>query len=386
MEKKEIEEYIFLLLRGKATAEQGEELRVWMMEEEEHRQLFEDVCRTWYQLKYSVSGRKIDTSAALQRALRRTHRKVNLRKWGLWSSGVAALIGICLGSWKIFQSDCPDTLPQELVVEDVQSGEKRAMLTLADGRQIPLASGQEVKVDLGFARAVEDSVAGLVYQFKDSVEIPVEYHTITVPRAGEYIMVLSDGSRVWLNAETEMKYPVSFDARKREIYIKGEAFFEVVKDVQRPFIVHTPYTQTTVLGTAFNVMAYEDVKSTEITLVSGKVAVGAGGKLCRIFPGQQVAVNNHSLQMESREVNVGFYTSWKNGLFDFEGMSLRELCLQLSRWYDVDFFFVDQTAENKRFTGAVKRNNSLRFMLEFVEKTSNVRFEVKGKTVSVYDR
>lgn len=160
-------------------------------------------------------------------------------------------------------------------------------------------------------------------------------------------MTLSDGTKVWINAESEIKYPVVFGPDKREVFITGEAFFEVVKDSLRPFIVHTPNAQTTVLGTSFNVMAYPDERHTEITLLKGAVVVEAAGRNQYIKPGQQVQVDNVSKEMNCREVNAGRYASWKDGLFDFEGMKLEDLAVELSRWYDVDFFLSMQLAGRK---------------------------------------
>ncbi|WP_229098389.1 FecR family protein [Odoribacter splanchnicus] len=138
--------------------------------------------------------------------------------------------------------------------------------------------------------------------------------------------------------------------------------------------------------TFFNVMAYPDERHTEITLLKGAVVVEAAGRNQYIKPGQQVQVDNVSKEMNCREVNAGRYASWKDGLFDFEGMKLEDLAVELSRWYDVDFFFIHAASGQKKFTGAIKRNNSLQFMLDFIEKTSDVRFEVKENVVRVYNR
>lgn len=378
---------ILLLLKGEATYEQEEQVRTWLEADEENRLLYRQISETYYRLNYSSRWRELDSKAAFVKVNRQIQKKGGFTRWRMQLLCVAALIVICLGIAFVIQYSgkiTPDEVP---AVAQIPSGEMKAMLTLANGTKVELNAANKVNVDLGFALAVEDSVMGLRYQFKDSVAaVPDEYNTLTVPRSGEYIMVLGDGSRVWLNSETELKYPVAFGAAKREVYLTGEAYFEVAKDTARPFIVHTPQTTTTVLGTSFNVMAYRDEEQTEITLVTGAVAVNAGNHKCRITPGYQVSVDNRSLDMLQKPVRVDFYTSWKNGLFDFEGMTLEELSVKLSRWYDVDFFFVNREAAEKRFTGAIKRNNSLQFMLDFIQKTSNVRFEINQNTVRVYNQ
>lgn len=384
----EIEEIIQLLpwlLEGRASEEQEKEVSRWLEEDEGNPVLYKELCAMYYKLHYAHRWADIDPVTAGSKIRLGMEKKSIRLRLTAWASGIAVLleIGLCV-SYFVHREDV--VMSERIIAKDVKSGEKKALLTLADGRQVELKADHRVNMDLGTVTAIEDSLVGLVYQVKDSSKTPLEYHLLSVPRAGEYIMTLSDGTKVWLNSETEMKYPVAFGGGKREVFITGEAFFEVVKDSTRPFIVHTPYTHTTVLGTSFNVMAYAGEERTEITLVTGCVHVEAGTSVCRITPGYQVQVDNTSLNMKNRQVNTAFFTSWKEGVFDFDRMTLDQLCVQLSRWYDVDFFFANQSAAEKRFTGAIKRNNTLRFMLDFVEKTSNVRFEVNGKTVSVYNQ
>ena len=385
MSNNEITISIISLLEGKATAEQEAEIRCWLRENEENRRIFQETAELYYKLNYSKQWKEIDAKKAAVRVKNIVHRRSVHQLWMYRWGGVAALILICISIALLFQGKNTGISQSFAVVEEIRAGEMKATLTLGDGKKVELPGGGLLDMDLGFAQATEDSLSGLVYKFRDSVQAPHEYHTLTVSRAGEYIMTLPDGSRVWLNSETELKYPVVFDKDQREVFLTGEAYFKVAKDSKRPFVVITPKTRTTVLGTSFNVMAYRDEMQTEVTLVEGAVKVMAGEKECRIVPGQQLTVDNSSLQMSQREVNVSFYTSWKDGVFDFDHMALSDLCVKLSRWYDVDFFFVNQTVAEKRFTGAVKRSRSLQFMFDFIQKTSGVRFELKGKTVTVYN-
>lgn len=387
MEKEKVMEYMLLLVHRKATLEQEEELASWLDESEENRCIYLKMLRMYYQLNEADCWQKIDTGKAVKK-MRKAISHGTVRS--LWQNrraglvGIAALLAVSIGAVVFLQTkEKVDSLPLAVNAE-VKAGEMKAMLTLANGQKVEL-SNKEQNIDLGFVCAVEDSAAGLKYQLKDSVVIPREMHTLSVPRAGEYMMTLSDGSRVWLNSESVLKFPVTFDAGKREIYLSGEAYFEVAKDARRPFVVITPQTRTTVLGTSFNVTAYQGEQRTEITLVSGAVSVAAGAQERRITPGHQVAVDHDSGELTDREVKVSLFTSWRDGVFDFDDMTLSELCVKLSRWYDVDFFFVHQAAAEKRFTGAIKRNRHLQFMLDFIQKTSGVHFEIKGKTVTVYN-
>jgi len=386
MGEEDIISLIPLLLQGKATDEQERSVRRWLEEDEEHPEIYRRHCAVYYRLRYAGEWEKIGLSRAESRVKWQLGRKSVFFRIGKLLSGAAALLLICIGVYRLLHSGGQPAMPPQEVAVQIKSGEKKAVLTLADGKQVELISGSAVELDLGSVQATGDSLAGLVYLAKDTRVKTLEYHVLKVPRAGEYIMTLSDGTKVWLNSESEIKYPVVFGEERREVFITGEAFFEVKQDSLRPFLVHTPCTQTTVLGTSFNVMAYPAAPQTEITLLQGAVMVEAAGRNQSIIPGQQLQVNNVSKEMTCREVNVNRYASWKEGLFDFEGMKLEDLVTELSRWYDVDFFFANRTAAAKRFTGAVKRNNNLQFMLDFIEKTSDVRFEVKGKTVCVYNQ
>ena len=385
MEKQDLITFLILSRWGKVNPEQETEIRRWLEEDEAHRQIFREICELYYKLNYAATWEKVDAGKAFEASRRKANRIHRLRWQRRILSGVAALMMIGLGCLWLQQQpfgELPQTMTES---QDIGSGEMKACLTLASGEKVILNADNKMNVDLGFARAVQDSLCGLIYRFKDSVVAPREFHTLSVPRAGEYVMVLADGSRVWLNSETELKFPVTFDRDKREVFLSGEAYFEVVKDAGRPFVVVTPRTKTTVLGTSFNIMAYGEEQHTEITLVSGAVTVTAGKQNCRIVPGYQISVDNESLELQDRLVNVSFYTSWKDGLFDFDDMSLEELGTKLSRWYDVDFFFANREVAEKTFTGAIKRNRSLQFMLDFIQKTSGVRFERKEKTVTVYN-
>ncbi len=375
--------FLPLWLKGEVTLEQEEALKVWLEESDENRQLFREWCSLYFRVGYLRHWDKIDWREGVK-VCRTRRSQMRFRKLGYWFSGIAAMCLLSVGLLSRLRSPEQVEIGME-IAETVKIGEKKAVLTLADGRKVELDS-KKVVMDLGHVTAEGDSLSGLVYHsVRDSLKEESEYNTLSVPRGGEYILTLSDGTRVWLNSETEMTYPVAFSGDKREVSVIGEAFFVVKKERERPFVVRTQQTRTTVLGTAFNVMAYEGKQQTEITLVQGCVAVSAGGKDCRIEPGQQVSVDNVSLQMEKHDVNVAYFISWKEGLFDFDCMKLSELCEKLGRWYDVDFFFENPGLGDKRFTGAVKENNSLQFMLDFVEKTAGVHFEVKGKTIRVYD-
>ncbi|MCB6971580.1 MULTISPECIES: FecR family protein [Butyricimonas] len=376
---------------GNATDEQVKRVREWMEAGVENRQEYERLSRLYYRLGYTRRWDEIDEQTERSRLMGRLS-KLRMRRMGryIWNGVAVAcvVVGVTVFLWT--RETTPIKLPS-LNLAKVLSGSSKATLVLDDGRMIPLTADTSFRIQVAGAMVKEDLVAGLKYEISDSLrEVlkrqPVGYNKLVVPRGGEYIMTLADGTRVWLNAETEMKYPVVFGKDTREVYVKGEAYFEVAKDTACPFIVYASGVATRVLGTSFNVMAYEGEERVEVTLVTGKVEVGNVDGKCSLASGWQAVVEQGTHRITRREVNVAAYTSWRNGLFDFREMTLEELVMKLSRWYDVDFVFENDDARDKRFTGAVKRNNTLEFMLHFIEKTSNVYFKVDKGIIRIYEK
>lgn len=213
-------------------------------------------------------------------------------------------------------------------------------------------------------------------------------HVLDVPRGGEYKLVLSDGTRVHVNAESRLSYPASFAGRKREVHLTGEAFFEVAKDALHPFIVHTPNSTIEVMGTRFNVNTYEQ-DQTAVTLEEGSVKVYAGKeedkaeKPVSLSPGEQAIVQPASIHMQ--RVQVAEYTSWANGIYEYTDTPLEVIVEQLSRWYDVDITFADPQLKKRRFAGVIFRNQPLQKAVDILSKISNVSFKQKGNTIEIIE-
>ena len=208
------------------------------------------------------------------------------------------------------------------------------------------------------------------------------YNTLNVPKGAEFNLVLADGTQVWLNAESKLKYPVVFGSEERVVELEGEGFFKVSKDASRPFRVKTKSQVVEVLGTEFNVDAYPDEGYVYTTLVEGKVKVDAEGKSLELVPGMQSVVGGQ--EMYSRKVNTGDVVSWKNGMFVLEDKSLEEIMSKLARWYDFNIFYQNQAVKEITFKGKIPRYASFESILDILERTGEVKFKVSGQTVTVY--
>ena len=165
--------------------------------------------------------------------------------------------------------------------------------------------------------------------------------------------------------------------------MEGEVYLEVKRDEERPFIVYAGETEIRVLGTSFNVKAYAEEGEVVTTLLSGKVSVGVGERSTKLDPGKQAIWNRKEDRISVREVDASRYISWTKGVFEFEDLSLAEITLQLSRWYDIQFVFEDEDCAERRFTGGVKRYAPLVNFLEIMEQTTNVKFEYAGKNIVI---
>ena len=214
----------------------------------------------------------------------------------------------------------------------------------------------------------------------------VEQSVIRVPQGGEYGVVLADGTKVWINSESELSFPSAFEGKDRVVELKGEAYFDVVKDAGHPFIVKTGETAIRVLGTSFNICAYAEDGYQQTTLVSGSVEVDYRGKQYRLTPGEQLEVREEGGEPEIRKVDVRLYTSWKDGMFRFLDMPLDELTVKLKRWYDVNFVFENEACKAYRFSGAVRKDVDFNEFIQLVETTTNVKFEIDGDNIVIKEK
>ena len=281
-----------------------------------------------------------------------------------------------------------DTLPiaSEGVVK-ITPGGPRAVLITADQtvHELNGVQGQrEIEVEKGVV--IKQGGANLEY---DSLGAPVQevtlaMNTLKIPRGGEFRLKLSDGTNVYLNSASELKYPVRFDEKERRVYLSGEAYFEVTKDSDRPFYVVTEEVQVRVYGTEFNVNTHQPGK-VHTVLVDGKVGIKKRGMTGEITmkPGELASFDRNAGTFEVKEVDVRQYVVWKDGYFTFENESLEQILNTLSLWYDVDVFFQSESAKQLVFTGYMKRYNDISEILNAITEVVGVNFTINEKTIIV---
>jgi ferric-dicitrate binding protein FerR (iron transport regulator) len=234
--------------------------------------------------------------------------------------------------------------------------------------------------DQGGAKVLKTGEGRLVYQPEKAAAKTV-YNTIVIPSGGEYQVVLPDGTRVWVNAVSTLKFPTAFTGSTRRVELTGEAYFEVAPDSRRPFEVHSGSQTVRVLGTRFNVMAYDDEAVVRTTLLEGSVRVSSTSAQVVLHPGQQASLASASGDIHVSRVNVEAAVAWKNGLFRFDETDLKTIMRQISRWYDVEVEYSGPVTDRK-FTGTMSRNVTLDHVLK-VLALSDVHFKVEGRKITV---
>ncbi|MCZ4695564.1 FecR family protein [Ancylomarina euxinus] len=263
-------------------------------------------------------------------------------------------------------------------------GSKKAILTLDGGKQMILDETLTSVISEKDGTLIEkDSSNSLTYNDNKNDQLRLIHNRINVPRGGEYSLVLADGTKVWMNSESSLKYPVQFAGSTRQVELTGEAYFEVAHNPSHPFIIKARDTEVKVLGTKFNLSAYDDADYIATTLVEGSVELSSLGNKELLKPGYQAVVKRGESEFLIQAVNTNLYTSWVNGVFEFHDHSLEDICHQLSRWYNVEFFFTEKQYRDLRFTGAAKRNKPIDFTLEMIEKMANIKFAIRDDKIIV---
>ncbi|MBW7840774.1 MAG: FecR domain-containing protein [Chitinophagaceae bacterium] len=311
-------------------------------------------------------------------------------RWTRIAAAVIAFTILAGGYWWSMQSRHN---PQQLAEanhenqyqNDLEPGGNKAVLTLADGSTIILDSINSGAISTqGNVMVIKLSDGQLSYKVSAQKEAgaTISYNTITTPKGGQYQLELADGSKVWLNAASSLTFPTAFSGAQRNVKMKGEAYFEVSKDASKPFIVSAGEVSVEVLGTEFNVNAYEDEENLKTTLLKGAVNVTDNRQTITLVPGEQARFNHSNHQLKTlKGVDVNSVIAWKNGFFSFNDASLKEVMQQLARWYDVDVVY-EGTVKEREFGGKIDRNANASQVLKILEE-SNVHFRIEGKKIIV---
>ena len=298
---------------------------------------------------------------------------------------VAAAAVLLFGVFAVYKYGFTKTSHKQQIAKidttkDIAPGGNKAILTLADGTQIILDSVANGKLtNQGNTKIIK--LDGKLAYSSTGNSSEILYNTITTPNGGQYQLILEDGSKVWLNAASSLRFPSAFVGKQRNIELTGEAYFEIAKNANMPFNVLVNNMNVQVLGTHFNVMAYKDESEIKTTLLEGVVKVTSGGAVGLLKPGKQARLDN-SGNIKIADADIETEMAWKNGLFLFDYTDIKTIMRQLSRWYDADISF-EGNITHKTFTAQISRNTNLSAVLKKLELTGGIHFKIEGKKIMV---
>lgn len=351
----------------------------------EYHPLLEDIIQasletapeTGISMKDERVGTMLSAITGRQPELRKVHF---LRRYRWMAAAMLLLLGT--GAYFLLQRS-----PQQVKVaakpDDVPPGGARAMLTLANGKTVPLDSTGSQTIQQGQVTVYQQ---GGQLQYNNAAtqgtSAGPSYNTLTTPRGGFFSITLPDGSKVWLNAASSLKYPVTFQGKERVVELQGQAYFEIAANPQQPFRVRlSKGAEVQVLGTSFDVMAYTDEKTAQATLVEGAVKIKQAAVQAILKPGQQAVLDQLAHTLEVQPADVNQVIAWKTGFFEFADTDLATIMRQVERWYDVEVIY-EHPHDKERFLGRISRHQPLSRILQLLED-NGVKSRVEGKRITV---
>jgi ferric-dicitrate binding protein FerR (iron transport regulator) len=392
MEHTRAQELLDKYLQGNCSPEEVDLVESWYLKETDNPAAFQS------EPDYDDLGKSMWKSIVNEN--NKTRKLVPYYKWAA-AAAVFVILGVGL-YYLVNTAASPVQSKEHFAQNDIAPGGNKAFLTLADGRRIALDDVQNGRIAEQAGVTISKTADGqLVYSLSSTLK-PIQqnanmasFNTIETPKGGQYQVNLPDGTKVWLNAGSSLHYPAQFAATKREVELKGEAYFEVAKRTingreqgkRLPFVVKTSLQEVEVLGTHFNINSYKEEGNTKTTLLEGSVAVhplssnGISIPARTIKPGEQSMLSGSSLKIAPVDTEQAL--AWKEGFFMFDDEDLQGIMNQVARWYDVEVEFKDSNLKTKDFSGTVSRFANVSQVLKKIELTGSVHFKIEGRRIVV---
>ena len=383
MEFDRLKKIIVKDILGSASGEERRLLDEWRNQSEEHQRLYEKLVSGSF-LEKAVSDnnkalRRREWKRLEARIVRRRGRSVRLIRFRVVAAVCILALGIgAVGLWSNSRQDRGGSP----LAGSIRMGSPKAIVELAGGQQFLFNKDTTLRLEAQGIQLVSSRDTLDIIQPVIAGERGEEYNVVRIPHGGEYITRLPDGSVVHLNAGSELKVPVYFGTESREVWLRGEGFFEVVHRENLIFTVHTDKADISVLGTEFDVRAYTDEKEVVTTLVQGAVGVSSGRTYDRLKPGEQARIAGKG-DIRVAEVDIYPFIAWKNGRMVFENERLEKIMAELQRWYDFELFYVDPDVKEMHFTIDILKYEEISKVLNLMERMNKVKFTQKGRTVVV---
>jgi len=385
---------IFGFLREELTESETLELNEWVAASPENQRLFEDLTDTHnliseladYQKFKALTWQRLQAEIPELRKHKAPDREMN---WKMIAAAASIILIILVGAIYLNSRHKKERLmlpKNENALKDIPAGSDKAILTLADGSTVALDSAAIGKITTQGSTQVNKTDSGkLVYNSSPIGGGQVGANTLSTPRGGQYKLILPDGTKVWLNAASTIRFPVAFSGAERKVEVSGEVYFEVIHDPAKPFFVdiNSGTASVEVLGTHFNINAYTDEPEIRATLLEGSVKIIQGNKNKLIVPGDQalIATDKGSGILTNSHVDLDDVVAWKNGQTNFSNLSMEAILRIVSRWYDVDIIHESAIPE-RRLNGGIPRNAPLSDLMKVLE-AYQIQTRLEGKKLFV---
>ena len=374
-------------LKGNANDEEQRTLREWLSVSTRNKKIYDEFKDGKRLEQKIVESQQINWKNDYQHFItkRQRTRKNRRMKTIIRYAAILTLPIVAAGIFLLQKNDRQTIVS---ISEVIKPGEHKAVLITGGGERITLSDStlSPIQEQNGMIVNVTNNKVSYILP-EDSLctqGSPI-FNTLQIPRGGEYFLTLADGTEVWLNAETEIRYPVQFTGDKRVVYLDGEAYFTVAPDKNKPFTVVSTHASVSVLGTQLNFRAYPDERDVQTTLVSGSVIMQSEKykQQIKLVPGEQGVLEKNSAKLMKQEVNTYLYTAWKDGRFAFRDARLEDLFNILARWYDLSVFYQSPEAKDIRFTGDLNKTDDFKSILKIIEQNERVIFTVNQRTVFI---
>lgn len=382
-----IVQLIQLYLTGDLSEEEKVKLEDWIHGDSSRKRLFDEICEERNVARDLEVYERVNKESAWEKVVCRGNIKLqhSPRRLGWYRWVAAVMLPVMVAAGYFIREMKRDSLQQGVEIASIEPGKSKAILRLGNNRVLEITKERETHVDVAEGIAATNNSSGMIYPEQVATG-KTEYNVLEIPRGGEYTVTLSDGTVVHLNSGSELRYPVAFGAERREVFLSGEGYFEVVKDSVRPFFVNADKLKIRVYGTSFNVNTY-DLENIQTVLVEGKIGIQTMNMNTEymVKPGQLALYNQEKGTMEILNVDVLPYVAWKDHEFMFDDESLEKIMNRLSLWYDVDVFFQTASLKQLHFTGHLGRYDDISHILDAISGVTQVKFSVKGRTIIVME-
>ena len=368
-------------ISNELSSQERKEVDLWIKASEQNQNIFEEIQRKILYTQWSLRSTQVNTDKEFAKFEKRLSSKIRYIGWIAAAASIVIILGLSIPFLRKQYQENQERIAMNI---PIQPGKKGAQLILSTGKQVEIENQSKKITEKDGSLIQLDSETGLEYSNSSTETEKLIYNILKTARGNEFNMQLADGTRVWLNADSELRYPVQFTGDKRKVYLKGEAYFDVAHDKQKAFIVNSYDQEVKVYGTEFCINAYNE-KKIKTVLVEGSVGIRANATSTesKLEPGEMGLADSQTGTIDIKKVNVRPYIAWKDGDFVFENESLENIMIRLERWYNVKTFYMNEECKHFRFSGDMERYTDVRSLLYFIQETSDAKFEINNNTIVV---